>query len=82
MKAFHASLYGSEYASYGDGRKEAYDIGFGATSGKGNVYVNVSYVNEKETLAGDREISAVPIFWYSSWFRWFFWYSSQPFHVR
>ncbi|MDZ7901556.1 MAG: TonB-dependent receptor plug domain-containing protein [Rheinheimera sp.] len=26
----HASLYGSEYASYGDGRKEAYDIGFGA----------------------------------------------------
>lgn len=58
----HASAYLGEYASYGDGRKESYDIGFGASSGKGNVYVNISYVNEKETLAGDRDISAVPVF--------------------
>tara|TARA_R110002126_G_scaffold33382_41_gene104616 strand:+ start:948 stop:3749 length:2802 start_codon:yes stop_codon:yes gene_type:complete len=58
----HANLYAGEYASEGDGRKEAYDIGFGTTSEKGSVYFNVSYVNEAETLAGDREISAVPIF--------------------
>jgi len=58
----HASAYLGQYASYSDGRKESYDIGFGASSGKGNVYVNVSYVNEDETLAGDRDISAVPVF--------------------
>lgn len=62
FEGVHASAYLGEYASYNDGRKESYDIGFGASSGKGNVYVNVSYVNEKETLAGDRDISAVPIF--------------------
>lgn len=58
----HANAYLGQYASYSDGRKESYDIGFGASSGKGNVYVNVSYVNEDETLAGDRDISAVPVF--------------------
>ncbi len=46
----------------GDGNKEQWDIGFGAANDKGNVYFNISYVEEEPTLAGDREISAVPTF--------------------
>jgi outer membrane receptor protein involved in Fe transport len=58
----HASAYQGEYISEGDGNKEQYDIGFGASNDKGNVYFNVSYVEEEPTFAGDREISAVPVF--------------------
>ncbi|MCH2055520.1 MAG: TonB-dependent receptor [Thalassotalea sp.] len=46
----------------GDGNKEQWDIGFGTANDKGNVYFNISYVEEEPTLAGDREISAVPTF--------------------
>ncbi|GMM71353.1 TonB-dependent receptor [Alteromonas gracilis] len=46
----------------GDGNKEQWDIGFGTANDKGNVYFNISYVEEEPTLAGDREISAVPVF--------------------
>ncbi|WP_100642067.1 TonB-dependent receptor domain-containing protein [Alteromonas facilis] len=58
----HASAYQGEYISEGDGNKEQYDIGFGASNDKGNVYFNVSYVEEEPTFAGDRAISAVPVF--------------------
>lgn len=56
------NAYMGEYLSEGDGNREAYDIGFGTSSDKGNVYVNFSYVEEEATFAGDREISAVPVF--------------------
>ncbi|MEC8376994.1 MAG: TonB-dependent receptor plug domain-containing protein, partial [Pseudomonadota bacterium] len=46
----------------GDGNKEQWDIGFGTANDKGNVYFNISYVEEEPSLAGDREISAVPTF--------------------
>ncbi len=46
----------------GDGNKEQWDIGFGTANDEGNVYFNISYVEEEPTLAGDREISAVPTF--------------------
>lgn len=58
----HASAYQGEYISDGDGNKEQYDIGFGASNDKGNIYFNVSYVEEEPTFAGDRDISAVPVF--------------------
>jgi iron complex outermembrane receptor protein len=54
--------YMGEYLSEGDGNREAFDIGIGTVSDKGNVYVNVSYVEEEATFAGDREVSAVPVF--------------------
>ena len=62
FEGVHASAYQGEYISEGDGNKEQYDIGFGVSNDKGNVYFNVSYVEEEPTFAGDREISAVPVF--------------------
>ncbi|MCW8107680.1 TonB-dependent receptor [Alteromonas ponticola] len=61
FEGVHASGYLGEYDE-GDGNKEQWDIGFGTQSDKGNVYLNVSYVEEEPTFAGDREISAVPVF--------------------
>lgn len=61
FEGVHSNLYVGEYDE-GDGRKESYDIGFGASTDKSNVYINVSYVKEEPTLAGDRAISAVPTF--------------------
>ena len=51
-----------ENISENDGQDEQWDIGFGTASDKGNIYFNISYVEEEPTLAGDREISAVPVF--------------------
>ena len=61
FEGVHASGYYGEYDE-GDGEKEQWDIGFGTANDKGNVYVNISYVEEEATLAGDRAISAVPTF--------------------
>lgn len=61
FEGVHASGYMGQYDE-GDGNKEQWDIGFGAANDKGNVYINVSYVEEEPTLAGDRDISAVPTF--------------------
>ena len=61
FEGVHASGYVGQYDE-GDGNKEQWDIGFGTANDKGNVYVNISYVEEEPTLAGDREISAVPTF--------------------
>ena len=61
FEGVHASGYMGEYDE-GDGNKEQWDIGFGTSNDKGNVYFNVSYVEEEPTFAGDREISAVPVF--------------------
>lgn len=62
FEGFHGSAYVGENTSFSDGRKEDANIGFGATSDKGSVYFNLNYVNEEPTFAGDREISAVPVF--------------------
>ena len=61
FEGVHASGYIGQYDE-GDGNKEQWDIGFGTSNDKGNVYFNISYVEEEPTLAGDREISAVPTF--------------------
>jgi outer membrane receptor protein involved in Fe transport len=61
FEGVHASGYMGEYDE-GDGNKEQWDIGFGTTSDKGSVYFNVNYVEEEPTFAGDRAISAVPVF--------------------
>ncbi|CAA0324856.1 TonB-dependent receptor [Alteromonas infernus] len=61
FEGVHASGYIGQYDE-GDGNKEQWDIGFGTSNDKGNVYFNLSYVEEEPTLAGDREISAVPTF--------------------
>ena len=61
FEGVHASAYMGEYDE-GDGNKEQWDIGFGTSNDKGNVYFNVSYVEEEPTFAGDRAISAVPVF--------------------
>ncbi len=61
FQGFHGSAYVGEYDE-GDGRKEDANIGFGASTDKANVYFNLNYVNEEPTFAGDREISAVPVF--------------------
>ncbi|MDP2537799.1 TonB-dependent receptor domain-containing protein [Alteromonas stellipolaris] len=61
FEGVHASGYLGQYDE-GDGNKESWDIGFGVANDRGNVYFNVSYVEEEPTFAGDREISAVPVF--------------------
>jgi len=61
FEGVHASGYVGQWDE-GDGAREQWDIGFGTANEKGNVYFNVSYVEEEETLAGDREISSVPVF--------------------
>ena len=62
FEGVHASAYQGEFISEGDGNKEQYDIGFGTSNDKGSVYFNISYVEEEPTFAGDRPISAVPVF--------------------
>jgi iron complex outermembrane receptor protein len=61
FEGVHASAYKGQYDE-GDGVKESYDLGFGVSGDKGNVYFNVSYVKEEATFAGDRDISSVPVF--------------------
>jgi outer membrane receptor protein involved in Fe transport len=62
FEGLHASAYMGEFISEGDQNKEQYDIGFGTSNDKGNVYFNVSYVEEEPTFAGDRAISDKPVF--------------------
>ena len=46
----------------GDGRVELYDFGVGATGDKSSAFLSLSYLQQGEIMAGDREISAVPTF--------------------
>jgi iron complex outermembrane recepter protein len=48
--------------SESDGRKEAYEFTIGSSSERANVVMNVSYVKQEAIFAGDRDISAVPLF--------------------
>jgi len=46
----------------GDGEKESYDFVVGSASERWSAMLGVGYVKEKEVMAGDRAISAVPVF--------------------
>ncbi len=60
-EGLEATAYLGENAE-GDGRVESYDATMGASSERGNIVFNVSYVKQEPIFAGEREISAVPIF--------------------
>ena len=51
-----------ENISENDGQDEQWDVGVGVANDKGNIYMNISYVEEESTFAGDRAISSVPVF--------------------
>ncbi len=59
---------GAEYSLYygqwdeGDGETLQADLSIGTTSDRGSVYMNISYTDQQEIWAGDREIAAVPLF--------------------
>ncbi|NVJ59678.1 MAG: TonB-dependent receptor [Gammaproteobacteria bacterium] len=46
----------------GDGTIENYDFGFGVAGDKGSLFMAGSYLQQSEILAGNRAISAVPVF--------------------
>ena len=59
---------GAEASAYlgeneeGDGRTEQYDFTIGSSTDKASVVMNASYTKQEPIFAGDREISAVPLF--------------------
>ncbi len=46
----------------GDGETQQYSVGMGMSGEKGSAYVNISYTQQNPIFAGDRPISAVPVF--------------------
>ncbi|UXI69940.1 TonB-dependent receptor plug domain-containing protein [Tahibacter amnicola] len=48
--------------SHGDGRRTAYDLTMGTSNDRGSVLFNVAYTNQEPIMAGDRDISSVPLF--------------------
>lgn len=52
-----ANFYKGQYSA-GDGEREAADFTIGTTTDRASLVLGVSYVNEKEVMAGDRKISA------------------------
>ena len=48
--------------SQGDGAKESYDITIGSSGERFSAMFGAGYVKENPVMAGDREISAVPVF--------------------
>lgn len=48
--------------SYGDGRKEAYDLTMGTHSERMSGLFSASYTKQEPILAGDREISRAPLY--------------------
>ncbi len=46
----------------GDGETQNFSVGMGAASDRSSAYMNVSYTQIEPIFAGDREISAVPVF--------------------
>jgi iron complex outermembrane receptor protein len=59
---------GAEASAYlgeneeGDGRQELYDFTVGSSTDRASVVMNASYAKQEPIFAGDREISAVPLF--------------------
>ena len=56
-----ARAYLGQY-SKGDGFQEAYDFTLGANTDKINAVLSLSYTDQDPVMAGDREISSVPVF--------------------
>jgi iron complex outermembrane receptor protein len=56
-----ANAYLGSYTK-GDGFQQAYDFTVGSDSDRWNAVLSISYTDQEPVLAGDREISAVPIF--------------------
>ncbi|MFT5451796.1 MAG: iron complex outermembrane receptor protein [Enterobacterales bacterium] len=53
--------YTSQYDE-GDGKVQHYNFSMGTASEKGSTFINVSYTKADPVMAGDRPISAVPVF--------------------
>ncbi len=49
-------------SDHGDGRVQSYDASFGAAGERTRFSGSLSYLKQAEIMAGDREISAVPVF--------------------
>ncbi|GAB3372931.1 TonB-dependent receptor [Lysobacter rhizosphaerae] len=56
-----ANAYIGSYTK-GDGSRQSYDVTIGSSSDRWNAMLGVAYVKEDPVKAGDREISAVPLF--------------------
>ncbi|MCS3807656.1 TonB-dependent receptor [Xanthomonas sp. 4461] len=56
-----ANAYFGQYDK-GDGSRESYDFTIGSTGDRWHATLGVGYVKEEPVWAGDREISAVPVF--------------------
>lgn len=63
-KDFNGVQFNSYVGEYdeGDGRTEQYDLSIGTASDRGSAFFNASYTKQEPVMAGDREISAVPVF--------------------
>ncbi len=56
-----ANAYVGQYDK-GDGQRQAYDFTIGSAGDKWHATLGIGYVKEEEVWAGDRAISAVPVF--------------------
>lgn len=61
FQGMEASAYTGAYDE-GDGNQQQYDFSIGITGEKGSAFMSASYTRQESVLAGDRPISAVPVF--------------------
>ncbi len=61
FQGMQARAYQGAYEQ-GDGKQQAYDFSIGMTGEKGSAFVSASYIQQGQVMAGDRAISAVPVF--------------------
>lgn len=62
FEGLQANAYIGQFESENDGEIQAYDFSVGATSDRGSVFFNASFVQAEPVFAGDRRISAEPQF--------------------
>jgi len=62
FEGFQANAQVGQFQSENDGEIQSYDFSIGATSDRGSVFFNASYVQTEAVFAGDRAISAEPQF--------------------
>ncbi|MFT6732315.1 MAG: iron complex outermembrane receptor protein [Polaribacter sp.] len=60
-QGMEARAYAGAYDE-GDGEQESYDFSIGMTGEKGSAFLSASYTQQSAVYAGDRPISAVPVF--------------------
>ena len=63
-KEFEGAEYSVRYGetAEGDGERTTADFTIGSSSDKGNVVINLSYTQQEDVMAGDREFSKVPVY--------------------